>query len=93
MSGWLRDLDPSQMIFDDENRVVVITASEWAKIDAYNFSTPTGPSVGRVYRRDGAERAAMFGEPVPYPHYIYVCVAAAQEGWVDHIPYEALVLS
>lgn len=91
MTGWLREIPDSEIVFDHDEHTVILTWRQWLALDGYDFSIPTSPSVGRVYKRDGATRARRFGFPVGQSHdYVYVVIQSAEPGYADHIPYRVL---
>ena len=113
MIGWRKELPQGSFLLSDEpdalideakgNPVrgaqVVIPADVLERIDAYETSTPTAPSPGRIYRRTyyrdwDVARAQRRRPEDPYsvvffvvddPHY-------GDGKQQAHVPYEALVL-
>lgn len=49
MTSFLRELKDDDIAYDDQN--VLMTRAAFLGLDDYTRSRPTGPSVGRIWRR------------------------------------------
>ncbi len=86
MTSWLRDLPSGEYLLDmpadvtHEHGAIAITERALRSIGEYEFSTPTSPSAGRVYRR-----SYKSGD------YVFVVVDAPDGHGQLHVPCLALV--
>ena len=94
MSGhvhWVKDIR-GQMLLDPlttptKHRCAVMSADTFESLGDYTRSCPTGPSPGRIYRKN------LGWHPSTEDNWwVFVCERATDHpGYVDHHPYKALI--
>lgn len=75
---------------DPETGVAVVTERLFARIGDYTRSSPTGPSPGRVYRKN-----LGWGADTPDSWWLFLCEAAPADdprGGVLHYPYRVVLV-
>lgn len=73
---WARDVAPGEMLRDDKHCVITRAALE--SIADYTQSRPTGPSPGRIYRKN------LHWSGPPSNWFVYICEPDAEPGFTLH---------
>ena len=90
--SWMKEIPSGTALWDSlarpsGDRFVVITLEVFGEIGDYSRSMPTGPSPGRVYRKN------MHWSGPPSNWFIYVCKADPdEEGYTLHHPYKPILV-
>lgn len=92
--NYLSEIPPETIIFDPltvppGSRHVVISWATWDRISAYDFSTPTSPSPGRVYRKRNWH---ALEDDKHWWLYVVKSDPVDQKMYQNHHPFKALVV-
>lgn len=65
----------------------LVFRSTFERIGDYTRSQPTGPSAGRIYRKN-----LGWGTDTPDNWWIYFCEPDPKPGYVAHVPCQAIIM-
>lgn len=82
-----REVPRGTLITNDIRETVLVFRSTFNRIADYTRSQPTGPSVGRIYRKN-----LGWGKETSDNWWIYFCKPDPEPGYVAHVPRKATIL-
>jgi hypothetical protein len=88
--SWLREVPKDALHIDDDTHEALILEKVWHQIDTYDFSEPTSPSPGRVYRHS-IKNILSIVVPDPAKHY-QVLTGANVRYRTIHYHYKAVIV-
>lgn len=90
--SWLREVPEDTYLLDPISRPtgerhILITLGSFLSLNDYTRSMPTGPSPGRVYRKN------LHWTKMPANWFVYVCEAdPTEEGYTLHHPFKPILI-
>lgn len=81
--SWLREVPKGSLVLNEKRHTARVAAAVWDRIDEYNCSRPTSPSVGRIYRIQKGRHCG--GGPFNPENLIRIVASdPARPGWNLH---------
>jgi hypothetical protein len=81
---YLEDLEAGTFLRSE--KLIIITQEAFNRMGDYTRGQPTGPTPGRIYRKNHDWR-----EGTPDQWWVFICEPAPEAGFVDHHPHRVQI--